>query len=69
MFWTNVERFTADAITASDDKLREMHSWAAQKEVDAMDTRLGVRAPKARRTFRRMRNAAERQLEQRGLTW
>lgn len=67
-WWTDIEKFTADARRADDDRLREMHAWASGKEEDA-DARGTGRSPKARRLFGSMARIAGDEMERRGLTW
>lgn len=66
LWWSDVEAFTRDLRSASDDRLTEMHRWAKEREQES--DRPGVeRNPKARRMFRQMRQAAEDRLDERGL--
>ena len=68
MHWASLERFERDARSADEVTLRTMHAWAAERESDADRPGMG-RNPKARRHFRLMRQAAEEELDRRGLLW
>ena len=58
MLWMSVTEFERDLKSATPDRVREMHRWAAAREAAADRPGLG-RNPKARRMFRLMRVAAE----------
>jgi len=53
---------------ATDERLAEMHRWVAERERESDRPGMG-RNPKARRMFRKMRQAAEERLDERGLLW
>jgi hypothetical protein len=65
LFWKTFDAFAADLRGADDDKLRNMHQWAKDRENNA-DVGMG-RNPKARRMFRHWRMAAEDEIDRRGL--
>src|SRR5437764_14613241 len=66
LWWKTVEAFVADLAHADDDRLSTMCNWASEHEHSANAPGLG-RNPKARRHFRQMRDAAEKELARRGL--
>ena len=61
-----MDTFARDLLSASDERLTEMHRWAKGREQESDRAGMG-RNPKARRMFRQMRQAAEERLEERGL--
>jgi hypothetical protein len=65
MWWKGLADFERDLGTASDEKVEVMRRWASDKEDSADAPGMG-RAPKARRHFRQMREAAEQELSERG---
>jgi hypothetical protein len=67
-WWTDAEKFAADARRADDDRLRQMLAWASGKE-DASDAPGTGRSPKGRRLFGSMARIAAGEMERRGLTW
>lgn len=68
LWWSDVDSFTRGLRSATDERLTEMHRWATEREQDSGRPGMG-RNPKARRMFRQMRQAAEQQLDERGLLW
>jgi hypothetical protein len=66
LWWKTVDAFVADVAHADDDRLITMCDWASEHELSANAPGLG-RNPKARRHFRQMRDAAEKELARRGL--
>ena len=68
VWWQSVDQFTADAQRADDNRLREMRDWALAEERDSDRKGMG-RNPKARRLFRQMQEAADEELDRRGLLW
>lgn len=68
MFWSDLAAFERDAGSADEATLRAMRDWAAGRESRADRPGRG-RNPKARRLFRQMRQAAEQELDRRGLLW
>ncbi len=68
LWWSDVDSFEHELRSATDERLMEMHRWATEREQGADRPGMG-RNPKARRLFRTMRQAAEQQLEKRGLRW
>jgi hypothetical protein len=65
-FWRNRDAFVRDLRGADDEQLRFMHGWATEREANA-DRRGMGRNPKARRDFRLCREAAEAEMERRGI--
>ena len=68
MWWKSVDAFTADLPGADEARLREMRGWAEQQERSSDAPGMG-RNPRARRQFRQMRDAADSELDRRGLLW
>ena len=68
LWWQSIEQFVADVHRADDDRLREMRDWARDHERHSDQKGLG-RNPKARHMFRQMREAADEELDRRGLLW
>lgn len=66
--WHSLDEFKADANRVDDDRLSEMRGWALAGEQDADRPGTG-RNPKARRLYRQMREAADEELDRRGLLW
>lgn len=68
LWWKSVDAFTADLGGANEDRLREMRGWAEQQQRSSDAPGMG-RNPRARRQFRQMRDAADAELDRRGLLW
>lgn len=68
MWWKSVDAFLADLPGANEARLREMRDWAEQHQASSDAPGMG-RNPRARRQFRQMRDAADAELDQRGLLW
>ncbi len=66
MFWKSLDHFRREMASADDERLVVMRDWAAGREQSADASGMG-RNPKARRSFRLMREAAEEALDARGL--
>jgi hypothetical protein len=66
--WTTLDDLRADMVSATNDTLTEMRRWAADKERRA-DAPGKARNPRARRLFRQMGDAADAELDRRGLLW
>jgi len=63
LWWGSVEAFVGDLEHADDHRLQAMAEWAGDHETSADASR----SVKARRHFHKMRQAAERELDRRGL--
>lgn len=68
MWWKSVDAFTADLPGADEARIREMRDWAEQQQKSSDAPGMG-RNPRARRQFRQMRDAADSELDRRGLLW
>jgi hypothetical protein len=66
LWWKSLDEFAADARRAGDERLREMQDWARAHELSS-DSKGSGRNPKARRMYRQMREAADAELDRRGL--
>lgn len=64
MWWKSLPDFERELKSADDVRIEVMRQWASDHE-DAADAPGTGRAPKARRHFRQMRVAAERELVKR----
>ena len=68
MWWKSVDAFLTDLPGANEARLREMRDWAEQHQASSDAPGMG-RNPRARRQFRQMRDAADAELDRRGLLW
>lgn len=68
LWWKSVEAFRADFAGADNAAVREMRAWAESHE-RLSDQRGMGRNPRARRQFRQMRDAANEELDRRGVLW
>lgn len=68
VWWSSLEKFETDLGSATNARDQEMRDWAETHERSADAPGTG-RNPRARRQFRRMRDAADAELDRRGLLW
>lgn len=68
MWWKSVDAFVRELPGADEARLRTMRDWAERHQLSSDEPGMG-RNPRARRQFRQMRDAADGELDRRGLLW
>lgn len=68
LWWRSLEEFERDLSGATNERVEEMRDWAEAQQQSADAPGMGRNA-RARRHFRQMKDAANAELNRRGVLW